>query len=124
MAVIAVLGASSIVPFFDIYKGKFHILITDASIDTTTEIRNLWRCQLLILTCIPTSYYLWNKHKSKLDRSEVFTLKTLGELIASSALLLGGACLYFKSSDYTIVSHTVLLANTGGVLIVIIHILL
>jgi len=58
-----------------------------------------------------------------MDPKQIFTLKTFVELLASSFLWLFGSLLYIRSSDYTLVSHSVLLANSGGVLIIILNVI-
>jgi len=63
MAVISLLGASSIVPFLDYYE------------DTTFLMRNLYRNEILTIVCIPTTIYIWMKSKN-IDYSLIFTRET------------------------------------------------
>jgi hypothetical protein len=73
------------------------------------------------MLCIPISIYIWNKNKHTLDYAKIFTLTTFMEILTSTVLWTIASILFVKSSDYTLVSHSIILCNTGGVFIIILN---
>ena len=72
---------------------------------------------------LPFAIYSWWKNKSDIEDSNVFSLKILGQLHLSAFLWLFGSIFYIASSDYTLVSHSILLANLAGVFIIILNLI-
>ena len=77
----------------------------------------------MIMLGLPIYIYIWWKNRKEIDNSQVFTIKTLWQLHISAFLWLGGSIFYIASADYTLVSHSILLANLGGVLIIVLNLI-
>jgi len=107
MAVIAVLSASTILPFVNMYEGVPAPTIA------------IWRYQLTVVYCIPISIIAWKNNYSKIKLKEALTWKTLLEVLSGAILFSFGSLLLINSSRYTLLSHSITLANAGGVFLVI-----
>ncbi|CAI2368442.1 unnamed protein product [Moneuplotes crassus] len=111
LTVVALLAGSAIIPLVDEYKGVPFVL------------RTLWRCQLLVIYCLPIGAYFCYINRADIDLSKVFTMETLLEFLCSAFLWTTGSSLLLHSSDYTLVSHTSILVNLGGICIVCFNII-
>ncbi|CAI2367282.1 unnamed protein product [Moneuplotes crassus] len=111
VAIIALLCTSSVVPLVDRYEGVPSIL------------RIIWRFELTVLYGFPLSVYYWHKNRKNLDHAKIWTLRTATELFVSSLCFVVADVFFIWSSDYTLVSHSYLLANLGGVFIVLMNLI-
>ena len=72
---------------------------------------------MIFLMCFPITI-LTLKGKNNMDYKKFFTLKTFGTIAFAYFIGSSGTQLYIASSKYTLISHTAILANSGGVFVV------
>lgn len=106
MAAIGILSASTILPFLNMYDG------------VPIQMIAIWRYQITVIYCIPISIFVWKKNKHLINYKEAFTWKTLSEIILGASFFTFGSFFLVYSSKYTLFSHAIVLANTGGVFII------
>ncbi|CAI2370168.1 unnamed protein product [Moneuplotes crassus] len=109
VAVIVLGGSASILPLVDEYK------------EVGVFLRTIWRWQLLVIYCFPCSLYYFYLKRDDMDVRKIFTVGTCVEFLASAILWTIASVLFVWSSEYTLVSHSGLLGNLGGVFIVFLN---
>ncbi|CAI2373993.1 unnamed protein product [Moneuplotes crassus] len=109
LAVVSIICSSAILPSMNSYKG------------VSVAMMGLWRSQLSCIYCIPITWYLLRK-LPKID-AKVFTWTTVAEIVAGSTLFCCASTMFLFSSKFTLYSHTMVLANSGGVFLIIINVL-
>lgn len=104
---IGVLSGSSITPIFGLFP------------EVDTLIKNFWRCQLVFILSLPICFFMILRSKDTINWTEVRSVKSILNLLLVSVILNVGQQMYYSSSSYTLISHTVILSNLAGICIII-----
>jgi len=76
----------------------------------------------MFLVCIPFSLYLL-KTKKNMDKSIIYTWETLFQLLFGNFAWMFASLIYIESSRYTLISHSILIINLAGVLIICLNLI-
>mmetsp|Transcript_23701 Transcript_23701/g.23593 ORF Transcript_23701/g.23593 Transcript_23701/m.23593 type:complete len:135 (+) Transcript_23701:2-406(+) len=106
IAIVCLLGTSSILPLADGYQGVSSVL------------RLIWRWQMLVAYCLPFSIYFWFSQRDQIDIDKVLCKETGVQFFTAAMLWMTASNLLLLSSDYTIVGRAALFGNLGGVFLV------